>query len=137
MKTLRMAIGVASLSIVCTFAFAADESSGPPLRECFDFAPAPVEPIIPSSLVTVEARIESPGPYPRDPGHSHTPGHYPREMRFEVTLDSAGTVTRVCGPQNVRDTKGFCVSLGNAKYVPARVDETPVATVMAVEFKLH
>ena len=58
-------------------------------------------------------------------------------MSFEVTLDSEGTVTRVCGPQNVRDTKGFCVSLGKAKYVPARVDETPVATVFVVRMTVH
>ncbi len=135
MLTLRVAVAVSSLLQVCTFALAADERSEPPQRECFDFAPAPVEPIIPASQVTVDARIESPPPYPRDPGH--TPGHYPREMSFEVTLDSAGTVTRVCGPQNVRDTKGFCDSLGKAKYVPALVDETPVATVMAVKLTLQ
>ncbi len=115
MKALRVAIAVASLVNVCTFALVADESSEPPQRECFDFAPAPLEPIIPASQVTVGASIESPPPYPRNQGH--TPAHYPREMSFEVTLDSAGKVTRVCGPQNVRDTKGFCVSLGKAKYV--------------------
>ena len=130
MLTLRVIVAVASLLQICAFAFTADEPSEPPQRECFDFAPSPQEPIIPASQVTVEARIESPLPYPRDLGH--TPGHYPREMSFEVTLDSSGAVTRVCGPQNVRDTKGFCVGLGKSKFVAARVDETPVATVIAV-----
>ena len=135
MQTLRVAVAVASIVHVCTFAIATGEPSDPPLRECFDFAPAPEEPIIPASQVTEEPQIESQPPYPRDRGH--TPAHYPREMDFEITLDSTGTVTRVCGPQNVSDTKGFCVSLGRAKFVPARVDETPVATVIAVKFKLH
>ena len=136
MNTLRAALVIASVVQLCTFApVVADESSEPPQRECFDFAPVPSEPIIPASHVTVEASVESPPPYPRSQGH--TPAHYPRDMKFEVTLDSSGTVTRVCGPPNIRDTRAFCESLGNAKYVPARVDGTPVATVMAVKFTLQ